>query len=157
MANRMQQHYWAFLYNDFLLQTEPAKLQARLGPLEGAIFERWQELNGSAANSHAERLVINEASRKILQVKVEKLGFPPITGKAPQPDIRAKSESHSPCPARLDFVRASNTASWTPGPNVRVNSGRCGDSTPAQTIWASFGLPRCGCCVSCASCVFIFQ
>jgi hypothetical protein len=75
---RTQQPYWAFLYNDFTLQTEPAKLHARLELLEGAIFERFQELDGTM-DSHAEKLALKEACRKILQVKVEKLGFPPIT------------------------------------------------------------------------------
>lgn len=82
VTNRTQQPYWAFLYNDFILQTEPAKFQARLGTLEGAIFERLLELNASTADSHAERLAIKEAHRKILQVKVEKLGFPAINKSA---------------------------------------------------------------------------
>ena len=77
MANRTEQPYWAFLYNDFTLQTQPTKLQARLGPLEDAIVERLQHLDG-AANSHAEKLAIQEACRRLLQVKIEKLGFPPL-------------------------------------------------------------------------------
>ena len=53
MVNRTEQPYWAFLYNDFILQTQPTKLQARLGPLEDAIVERLQHLDRTA-NSHAE-------------------------------------------------------------------------------------------------------
>ena len=57
MVNRTELPYWAFLYNDFILQTQPTKLQARLGPLEDAIVERLQHLDGTA-NSHAEKLAI---------------------------------------------------------------------------------------------------
>jgi hypothetical protein len=75
---RTRQPYWVFLYNDFVLETDPLKLNARLGSLEGAIVERLQELDGSITDSHAERVGIKEACRKLLQVKIEKLGFPPV-------------------------------------------------------------------------------
>ena len=75
---RTRQPYWVFLYNDFVLETEPIKLHARLGSLEGAIVERLQELDGSVTDSHAERLAIKEVCRKLLQIKIEKLGFPPL-------------------------------------------------------------------------------
>jgi len=81
VANRTEQPYWAFLYNDFTLQTQPTKLQARLGPLEDAIVERLQHLDGTA-NSHAEKLAIQEACRRLLQMKIEKLGFPPLAESA---------------------------------------------------------------------------
>jgi hypothetical protein len=77
VANRTQQLYWVFLYNDFVLETDPIKLHARLGSLEDAIFERLRELAG-ALNSYAEKIAIKEACRRILQVKIEKLGFPPV-------------------------------------------------------------------------------
>ena len=80
-TTRTQQPYWAFLYNDFALEADPAKLRERLGSLEGAIFERLHELDGTM-DSHAEKLAIQEACRKLLQVKVEKLGFPPVNGKS---------------------------------------------------------------------------
>ena len=69
--------YWVFLYNDFVLQTEAGGLQARLGPVEEAILERLDELAGNS-DSHAETIAIQEACRKILQLKTEKLGFPPV-------------------------------------------------------------------------------
>ena len=81
MANRTQRPYWAFVYNDFILQTQPTKLQARLGPLEDAILERLRELAG-APDSYAEKIAIKEACRRIRQVKIEKLGFPPVAKSA---------------------------------------------------------------------------
>ena len=81
MVNRTEQPYWAFLYNDFILQTQPTRLQARLGPLEDAIVERLRHLDGTA-NSHAEKLAIQEAYRRLLQMKIEKLGFPPLAESA---------------------------------------------------------------------------
>ena len=81
MVNRTEQRYWAFLYNDFILQTQPTKLQARLGPLEDSIVERLQHLDGTA-NSHAEKLAIQEACRRLLQMKIEKLGFSPLAESA---------------------------------------------------------------------------
>ena len=72
-----RQPYWVFLYNDFVLQTEAGSLQARLGPVEEAILERLDELAGNM-DSHAEKTALGEACRKILQLKNEKLGFPPV-------------------------------------------------------------------------------
>jgi hypothetical protein len=81
VTNRTQQPYWAFLYNDFALETDPVKLRARIGSLEGAIVDRLQELDGGE-DSHIEKVAIQEACRKLLQVKVEKLGFPPVNDKS---------------------------------------------------------------------------
>ena len=75
-----KQPNWVFLYNDFVLQTEAGSLQARLGPVEEAILERLDELAGNM-DSHAEKTALGEACRKILQLKNEKLGFPPVTDK----------------------------------------------------------------------------
>ncbi len=77
----MSQPQWAFLYNDFILQTEATAFRVRLEPLEAAIVERLQHLDG-IANSHAEKLAIQEACRKLLQVKIDKLGFPPLAKSA---------------------------------------------------------------------------
>ena len=81
-TTRTRQPYWVFLYNAFVLETDPIKLHARLGSLEDAIVERLQELDGSITDSHAERLAIKEARRKLLQFKIEKLGFPPVLGRS---------------------------------------------------------------------------
>jgi hypothetical protein len=75
VANHTQQPYWAFLYKDFVSETDPAKLRARLDSLEGATFDRLKELD-SSDDSHTEKVAIQEACRNLLQVKVEKLGFP---------------------------------------------------------------------------------
>ena len=75
MANQTQQPYWAFLYNDFSLETDTVKLRARVASLEGAIVDRLRELDGSD-DSQVEKVAIQEACRQLLQVKVEKLGFP---------------------------------------------------------------------------------
>ena len=50
-------------WNDFLVQTEPNKIQARLETLEFALAERLQELKASK-DSQAETLAIKEACRK---------------------------------------------------------------------------------------------
>jgi hypothetical protein len=61
-----------FLYRDFTSQTESIKLRARLDPLEAAIYERMQELG---SGSHAEKLAIQVACEKNLEIKINKLGF----------------------------------------------------------------------------------
>jgi hypothetical protein len=74
----MAEHpYWAFLFPDLVIQTEPAKLRARLEPLEAAIYERMQELNNTP-NSDPERRAIDAACNKILEIKTSKLGFSPV-------------------------------------------------------------------------------
>ena len=67
--------YWAFLYNDFISQTELHKLEARLGPLEVALVKRSRELADSP-NSHNERPGIQIACKKLLEIKIRKLRFP---------------------------------------------------------------------------------
>jgi hypothetical protein len=62
---------------DFLAETEPAKLKDCLAPLELSILERLQELDGTA-DGHEERLPIRIATHKLLEIKTTKLGFPPI-------------------------------------------------------------------------------
>ena len=45
--------------------------------LEAAIYERMQELVDSS-DSHAERLAMRVACEKILEIKINKLGFPAV-------------------------------------------------------------------------------
>lgn len=47
VTNSTQHPYWAFLYNDLFMQTEPNKMRARLEMLELALAERFQELKAS--------------------------------------------------------------------------------------------------------------
>lgn len=61
MTNRKPQPYWAFLYNDFIRQTELSKMKARLGSLESALSERLQELDGTITEYHVEKIAIKEA------------------------------------------------------------------------------------------------
>jgi hypothetical protein len=77
MDERTEQPYWAFLFQDFISDSDPVKLNTRLGPLEGAIFERLQELS-VADDGHEERVAIQMASDKLLEIKTQKLGFPPF-------------------------------------------------------------------------------
>jgi hypothetical protein len=69
--------YWAFLFDDFINQTEITKLKARLEPLEFAIYERAQEL--SSMPESEELRAIHAACKKILEIKTHQLGFPPIS------------------------------------------------------------------------------
>jgi hypothetical protein len=68
--------YWVLLYNDFIAETEPSRLQARLGTLEEAIFLRFQELNGHASGQN-ERVALEKAADVLLRIKIEILNFPP--------------------------------------------------------------------------------
>ena len=78
VSERMQQPYWSFLYDQFLKQTEPAKMRTHL-ELESAIFEQRQELEGMHESySHTERLALEAAWQKVLEIKTNKLGFPPV-------------------------------------------------------------------------------
>ena len=72
-----EQPKWIHLYEDFLAETEPAKLRECLAPLEISIVERLQELDGTA-EGHGERLAIKTATDKLLEIKTTKLGFPPL-------------------------------------------------------------------------------
>ncbi len=79
MNDRTQQPYWAFLYGDFLTQTDPAKLKALLEPLEAAIVERIREL-ADVPEVQKERLALQTATRRLLKIKTTRLDFPPVSG-----------------------------------------------------------------------------
>jgi hypothetical protein len=66
---------WLKAFSDFVAESDPIKQKELLGPLEGAIFQRQQELDGDAENIK-ERHAIEMASDKILEIKINKLGFP---------------------------------------------------------------------------------
>jgi hypothetical protein len=82
--NESRVPYWFLLYRDFISETEPYKLRARLETLEGAMFSRLRELNGSE-DGNAERLAIEMAAYKLLEIKVSKLGFSPVRDPMEQP------------------------------------------------------------------------
>jgi hypothetical protein len=79
MNDRTHQPYWAFLYGAFLTQTDPAKLNALLEPLEAAIVERIQEL-ADVPEVQNERLALQTATRRLLKIKTTRLDFPPVSG-----------------------------------------------------------------------------
>jgi hypothetical protein len=81
MNDRTQQPYWAFLYDAFLTQTDPAKLKALLEPLEAAIVERIREL-ADVPEVQKERLALQTATRRLLEIKMTRLGFPPASGES---------------------------------------------------------------------------
>ena len=54
-------------------------MRTHLEQLESAIFERRQELEGMHESySHTERLALEAAWQKVLEIKTNKLGFPPV-------------------------------------------------------------------------------
>ena len=78
MTHRSRKHYWAFLFEDFLSQTDPVKLHARLGVVESAITKRMRELDDST-DSDSERAALHEAEETVMVIKVNQLGFPSPT------------------------------------------------------------------------------
>lgn len=70
--------YWVLLFNDFVAETDPAKLQERLGIVEEAICFRLQALDGTP-NGQNERIALKMAADKLLEIKTTKLGFPSVT------------------------------------------------------------------------------
>jgi hypothetical protein len=74
MPDADQDPRWIKMYEDFLAQTEPVELSKQLEPLEAAIAERRKELEG-ATDANQELLSIEEALERILETKIEKLGF----------------------------------------------------------------------------------
>ena len=72
------QPYWTFLFQEFIAESDPIKLKARLEMLESAIFERMQELKNSPTDDYEERVAIQMAMGKVLEIKTTKLGFPPV-------------------------------------------------------------------------------
>jgi hypothetical protein len=77
MDQRGKRPYWAFLFNDFISQTDRDKLRERLEPLELELYKRSREL-ANENEAQAERLAIQTACEKLLEIKTQKLGFPPV-------------------------------------------------------------------------------
>ena len=69
--------YWVLLFNDFIAETEAAEMQKRLATVEEAIFFRLQELERTATGEN-ERVALKMAADKLLEIKINKLGFPPL-------------------------------------------------------------------------------
>jgi len=66
---------WQALLKDVLQETDEVKLSQKVDGLEAAIFFRFQELQNSPDGA-LERAKLNDAASTLLDVKVQKLGFP---------------------------------------------------------------------------------
>jgi hypothetical protein len=66
---------WKQLLEELLAETDKAKMELKAQKLENAIFIRSQEIHMWGA-TEVERESIKDAIRKLLKVKVEKLGYP---------------------------------------------------------------------------------
>jgi hypothetical protein len=65
---------WAYLYRNFVSQTDLTRMKECLGPLEDGIAARLQEL-GDRVDCQYERVAIQGAVNKILEIKTARLGF----------------------------------------------------------------------------------
>ncbi len=66
---------WRNILQDLLKETDNARMVARANDLEESIITRLQEL-GPADSSATERSEIRDATRTLLKIRAEKLGFP---------------------------------------------------------------------------------
>jgi hypothetical protein len=73
---------WRDAYRDVLNEVNNDNLTEAIHVAEGAIYIRWQELEGSA-DHHAEREEIKAASASLLLMKVFELGWPSPTSTYP--------------------------------------------------------------------------
>jgi hypothetical protein len=69
---------WQPLLDDVLHESGKEQLQQKLGELEGTMFFRFQELQKSADGA-VEVSKLQSAASMLLEVKINKLGFP-VTG-----------------------------------------------------------------------------
>ena len=70
---------WIELYEDFVSEIEPTKLKAQLEALETAIFNRLLQLRDTPEDRYEVR-AIKMAADKLLEIKTQKLGSPPLPG-----------------------------------------------------------------------------
>lgn len=70
---------WQELYREILTESDTGKLTELVLAVEQAIFCRAQELNGTEAGAK-ERAAMDQAARKMLTIKTEKLGWPGLVG-----------------------------------------------------------------------------
>lgn len=66
---------WQKLYQEMLTESDTQKLTELVLAVEQAIFFRAQQLNGTGAGAK-ERAAMDQAARKMLTIKTEKLGWP---------------------------------------------------------------------------------
>jgi hypothetical protein len=68
---------WKELYERALGETDKQKLGELVLSAEAAIYRRYQDLQ-SSSNHHEERRTLKEAADRLLKVKVDELGWPPV-------------------------------------------------------------------------------
>lgn len=66
---------WKRLLDEVMAETDKAKLRQKADELETVLFQRGQQLQ-SDGGTEVERQSLTDAIQKLLQVRVEKLGFP---------------------------------------------------------------------------------
>lgn len=77
---------WQELYQEMLTESDTEKLTELVMAVEQAIFYRAQELNGTEAGAK-ERAAMDQAARKMLAIKTEKLGWPGLVGATTRPSM----------------------------------------------------------------------
>ena len=66
---------WRVAFKELQNESDRGKLQEKVTAVESAIFYRWQELEKFPPDE-TEMEEIRIASKELLRIKVEKLGFP---------------------------------------------------------------------------------
>ena len=72
---------WQELYQKMVTESDTEKLTELVLAVEQAMFYRAQELNGTEAGAK-ERAAMDQAARRMLTIKTEKLGWPGLIGAA---------------------------------------------------------------------------
>ena len=75
---------WQKLYQEMLTESDTQKLTELVLAVEQAIFFRAQQLNGTGAGTK-ERAAMDQAARRMLTIKTEKLGWPGLDGATTRP------------------------------------------------------------------------
>ena len=77
---------WQELYQKMVTESDTEKLTELVLAVEQAMFYRAQELNGTEAGAK-ERAAMDQAARRMLTIKTEKLGWPGLIGAATRPSM----------------------------------------------------------------------
>jgi hypothetical protein len=68
---------WQDPYQKAISEEDKERLGQLVRQAEAAIYERFQELQGSS-NHHEERRLMKDATEQLLSLKVNRLGWPPV-------------------------------------------------------------------------------
>ena len=72
---------WRELYQRTFDERDHAKLTQHVHLVEGALFDRWVELSQGDGNRE-ELNEMNQAAQCLLNIKIDKLGWPPVFPRA---------------------------------------------------------------------------